>query len=130
MPNLDRMHDCLNVCWGEALLAFPQGTPKATLVKGLWCNPSQAVQRRPWTREKGTLTTGSLWYSYERDTTLDGHDFMRLHGHPALIDVGPLTEKDLKELGGEGFSAPIVSVFVAALYYLPWADWWQQQESS
>jgi hypothetical protein len=125
LPNLERIRDCLDVCYGEQLQTLASGTTRGDLVKNLWANASQGVQRRPWSRDKGTLTCGSLWYSFETDSTLDGTDFLRIHGHPALMSTGGITERDLKDLGGEGFSVPIVTLIASAVYFLPWADWWQ-----
>ncbi len=126
VPNSDRYRDCLDVCWGAALKAAPEGTKRSDLVKGLWCNPSQAVQRKPWNPDSGgTVTTSSTWYSFEHDCVLDSVDFLRLHGHPALIHFTGLSEREAKMLGEEAFSVPIVTAFLSVFYYLPWAPWWQ-----
>ncbi len=131
LPASERFRDCLDVCWGERLLSAPEATPKAELVQGLWANPSQGVQRRPWTlnNDRGTFTSGSLWYSFQHDTCLDGVDVLRIHGHPAMIETASISESKLKELGVQGFSVPIITVFTTAFYFLPWAPWWQTADA-
>lgn len=118
-----RTVDCVDVACADRLHSFPSGTPKGVLTKDFWCNPSQGIQRKPW-GDKGTLTGNGMWYSYEHDTTLDGTDFLRLHGMPELMNLQALSHSEIKDLGGEAFSVPISTMFAASFYYLPWGSWW------
>ncbi len=65
-----------------------------------------------------------MWYSYQFDTAIDGRDALRIVGYPSLVDVTSLREGEVKNIAGESFSIPIVTLFVTAFYYFPWGDWW------
>jgi hypothetical protein len=123
VPASPRYRDCIDVAWGARIASFPVGTPMSVLTAGYWVNPSQGVQRKPWGAQ-GVLTTGGLWYSFAHDLALDSRDALRIAGMPSLIETAGLSEPQLKELSGEHFSMPIVSLCIAAVYYWPWGQWW------
>lgn len=125
LPAIDRVIDCIDVAWASRMAQFPIGTPLKVMKKDFWCNPSQGVQRKPW-GDKGTIAGSGIWYSYEHDTTLDGIDFLRLHGFPDLVDMRGISDNEAKDLGGEAYSLPISTAFATAFYYLPWGSWWKQ----
>ncbi len=130
LPALDRVKDVVDVAWGVRVKQFPAATTRKEMMKGWWCNASQAVQREPWCEGGGAVTTSSMWYSYERDCAFDALDGLRIHGMPSLLKLQGLSERELRDLAGEGFSVPISTVFCSAFYYLPWANLWCQSASS
>jgi hypothetical protein len=124
-PVSDRAYDVLDCAWASQLKKYPQTTPAAEMKRDFWANASQAVQRKPWGPER-TFTTRSVWYSFEKDTTLDGSDLLRLAGLPAQLDTSGLSDADLRDLAGESFSCPIITALCTSFYYLPWGKWWLQ----
>ena len=69
-------HPESSIGWGARLHGSePQDTVKQ-LTSNFWFNTSQAVQRKPWSFDHGgALTPGATWYSFSKDTVLDGDDF-------------------------------------------------------
>lgn len=123
VPRTERILDLLNIAWGARLQAMPKSSSTVDLRRGYWCNLSQEVQRRPWGSAK-TLTSRGLWYSFEKDVTLDGADVMRLQGAP-FGRTANLSSAALKDLAGESFFIPSVASFIVAIYYQPYACWWK-----
>ncbi len=102
---------------------MPQVSAQADLQRGYW-EMSQAVQRKPW-GQPGTLTCKAVWYSFEREQTLDGVDSIRLQGLPQKISTVGLSDRCLRDLAGDGFPCPVVSTSTGAVYFLADAPWWR-----
>lgn len=65
----------------------------------------------------GTHCTSGCWYSFQQDTTIDGHDCMRLQGWPCSLAEGTSANaSDLKEIASEGYMlACMASVMLACV---------------
>ena len=124
-PKTPRVIDVIDVAWGARLHGSePQDTVKQ-LTSNFWCNTSQAVQRKPWSFDHGgALTPGATWYSFSKDTVLDGEGFLRIQGMPIDVDRAGLHDEELRDLGGNAYPAPLIGAAMLALYYQPWAPWW------
>jgi hypothetical protein len=99
-----------------------------TIKNGLYCDLSQAVQRRPW-GSMGTLLTGSTIYSYQHDVVIPGLAHPLMHGFPTSVDFSVFGEHRLqvsaaRRLTGESFSLPVAAQVIAAALYTPTAPWW------
>ena len=76
----------------------------------------------------GRATQKSLPYSFEADTVLSGYDSLRLMGAP--LDSAPtdgpckMLDRQLRSLGGESFSAPVVTSVTYAFWLNPYAFGW------
>lgn len=128
VPRTARCMDVLDMAWAHRLSLADRLASSSDLKADFWANVAQAVQRRPW-GGPGTLTTNGVWYSFQRDTVLDGLDAMRLQGLPPSGLAG-LSNSQKKELAGEAFNVPCMASFVAALYLQPFAEWWQAVSSA
>lgn len=124
VPKLDRVVDCIDVCYSIVRKQHPEDSREA-IVKNLWCNPGQGVKRFPASRSLPTLATSTLLYSYEKDRLLSGAAHMQLLGWPLpLLPQGTFSEAEYRHLAGNGFSAPVAAMIGAILYSNPRAPWW------
>ncbi len=72
-----------------------------------------------------TVTQRSVWYSFEFDCVLSGHDQVLMLGIPAGQAPAPLfSNADLKSLSGEAYMAPSMAVASMVFWSNPWAPWW------
>ena len=100
-----------------------------SIPKSLWCDFSQAVQRRPF-GPLGTLTTSSWLYSYEQDVVIPGAAHLALHGYPKAVDLsafGDAAEKRnslARALMGESFALPSGAVALVCALLVQGAPWW------
>ena len=101
---------------------MPQVSAEADLQRGYWAKLSQAVQRTPW-GQPGTLTCKAVWYIFERVQTFDGVYSIRLQGLPQKISTVGLSDRCLRDLAGDGFPCPAISMFTGAIYFLADAPW-------
>lgn len=65
-------------------------------------------------------------YSFKHDSVLSGLAHMRGMGFPS--DACPsdeFTERQLRNLAGDAYSVPIISLMLHGLYINPWAPWWK-----
>jgi hypothetical protein len=73
------------------------------------------------------LTTSGIWYSYEFDLALDGHEWILLQGAPhGTTPETSFSSRQLRDLGGEAFCAPSITTFAYAMYLNPYGRWWQR----
>lgn len=126
LSHCPRMLDVLDCAWEACLRKAGDSTPHAEVRKGLWCDPSQAVQRLPFSYTPPSLCKKSLPYSFERDVCLSGRDAMALQGMPFPACIAPSPEfadRECRALAGEAFFLPHM-LTVAYVYYLnPQAPW-------
>ncbi len=124
LPRLPRLVDVLDVAWGSRLMQAAPSETASSLAKDFWCNVSQAVQRTPWLFNGGCLTPQAVWYAFERDVVLDGRDFFAIQGLPKNVKTAGLSDSNLRDLGGDSYSCPVIATGVLALYFQPFAQWW------
>jgi hypothetical protein len=127
-PDCERNRSLLDIKWAERVKGAPLTATRSELTSGFWINTNESVERKH-SNKPGVITSTSKWYSYEKDQTLDCRDGMRIHGLPSHLDTSGISEGELRDLAGEGFSAPISTAFVLAFYYLPWGAWWRLADS-
>ena len=126
LPDSERVHDLLDTAFAMQQRINPAGSTTEELVRGLMVDVSVAVQRKPWSTSPPTVTTRSMLYSFEKDTTLSGHAHMRLMGWPS--DRSPaerFSDSDLRALAGESYSVPLSTLLNFTLFCNPWGTWWQ-----
>ena len=126
--NVPRVNDILNLNWATQLKDAPRTATRESLAKGFWGNPGQMLNRHPKGKHggPGTMTSKSLWYSFEYDICPDGVDLLRVQGIPADVVVNGLSDTKLRELAGESYSCPIITLISMAWYHQPWGLWWKQ----
>ena len=124
-----RSKDLLDLAWVSRGKAMPSTTSSDEKARDFWADVSQGVSRKPWyTGALWCATQTSLPYSFECDTVLSGYDSLRLMGAP--LDIAPtegpykLYDRDLRSLGGEAFSVPVVTAVCYAFWLNPHAFWW------
>mgnify|MGYP000574030960 CR=1 FL=1 len=89
---------------------MPQVSAQANLQRGYWAKLTQAVQRKPW-GQPGTLMCKAVWHSFEREQTFDGVYSIRLQGLPQKISTVGLSDRCLRDLAGDSFPCPGISMF-------------------
>ena len=123
-----RIVDLIDVCYIDALtknMAKPedQRLTTADIVRGLFADCSQAVQRKPWGYCVKTIHTNTLLYSFEADCVLSSKMCLRLHGFPHHIDSDN-SDCQLKALAGESWSLPCAATAFYAYALTCDAPWW------
>ena len=127
----ERQKDLLDIAFVTAQQRGPPGVPTKELIKNLWANPSQGVQRSPWGMRVHTMLQNSEVYSFEADCVLSGLSHLRLLGFPSnCCPVGCQTEHALRLLAGEAFTVPCASVALISTFLCPYAPWWPSSSSS
>jgi hypothetical protein len=131
VPRLDRNIDMIDYRWAMRTKKKPK-TDTATLKNNAWVNLLQQQSRHD-AMNPGCLTSGALYYSYDRDCLLDGEDFMRLQGAPEGSG-GAASNRQLYNLGGEAFHAPSIAAAVYSYYLNGEAPWyalhWRMQNTT
>lgn len=93
---------------------------KRELLKHCYVDISQNPCRRPTNNQSGdlgTMTTSSLYYSFFRDGPILPFEMLLWHGHSRLLQVPSSTKANsLKELAGEGMSAPCLGSILWAAF--------------
>ncbi len=119
----------LNINWALRLSAT-RGTLLSSreLKKGVWQDLSQNLSRGRGLAEGlgGTLTKGSLWYSFDKDCVLDGCDALLLQGWP--FDVAEdfaWSDAEKRELAGEGYHLGCFALVSVGFYLNPYGPWWK-----
>lgn len=125
IPITDRVRGLLDaVVWqklGKAAgtMSFKQ---KQLLLKDTYVDISQNPVRRPYTNAQGilgTMTTSSVYYSFDRDGVVLPYEMLLWHGHSRLLRVPPETKgRALKALAGEGMSAPCLGSVLWAAFLI------------
>ena len=95
------------------------------ICKGLYANASQAVQRHPWSVDKiATPCSSALLWSFEKMTVLSGKTHLRGMGHGTrCAPLESFSEAELREIAGQGFSGPYMSVLCSLYWANPYAPW-------
>ena len=122
VPHTARVLDLLDTSFAVARLRNP-GIARKEIVKGLWANVSQGVQRLPFAWSLPTAATSTWAYSYEMDRLLTARSMMRMQGWPENLLGQDVSERDYRFLSGNGCSVPIAAVLTSILYTNPWAPW-------
>lgn len=128
LPDSHRQRDVLDVCFAAAARRRPDLTV-SQLVRDLWCNPGQGVQRLPYSERPPTFSSSCIMYHFGRDVALSGEAHMRLIGWN--LGVAPLevmTDGDSRSLSADAFSVPIAALMTWAIYQIPSAPWWSGAE--
>jgi hypothetical protein len=127
VPVSDRQREVLDIAWFSAMHAKEnKGKDRKELAANLWATPSASVQRKPWGKQPGTLTSGSEIYSFAADSVLSGMSNLRLMGHAeAEGPIGVFSETELRDLAGSGVSVPLYSQILLVLISNPYAPWWR-----
>ena len=120
-----RAREILDIGFAVACRAKP-GFPFNEVAKGLWANPSQDIDRKPWSSSGPMgLATSIFLYSYEHDIGLSGFANLRIIGHPTgTSPMGVLAEDKLRNLAGECFSVPVIAMVIGSFAFNPSAPWW------
>lgn len=127
LPDVERMRDVLDVCFAHMRQKHPN-VPVAELIKSLWANPGQAVQRKPIRKKPDTLASNTILYSYEKDCVLSGDSHLVLLGWPKhSAPLTHVTEAECRDMSANGFSVPIACQLMKAFYLCPFAPWWTEE---
>eukprot|EP00435_Cladocopium_sp_Y103_P036300 s883_g9.t1 len=121
----DRIRGLLDVVVWEKLgraassMSFPE---KQERLANTYVDISQNPCRRPCNNSQGimgTMTTSSIYYSYFRDGAVLPFEMLLWHGHSRLLKIpDDVKGRDLKELAGEGMSAPCLGSILWAGFLL------------
>jgi hypothetical protein len=128
LPKTDRMGDVVDVCWQARRIQLGSAVGPDIAKIGLWCDPSQGVNRLPMRLHPPTLCQGTLPYSYEYDCVLSGQDALALQGFPDPFSCAPpheFVDQEVRSLAGEAFFLPSCMSVVYAYYLNPSAPWWR-----
>ena len=124
----ERELDCIDTAWAARLASLSFGAPPSVAKKDWWVNPTQGVQRSPWSDSVPTLCRDTVLYNYEHNVVLSGADHLRLQGFPPgqVSPCGSATADDAdRDVAGEAFTLPCVTSVVYGFYLNPDAPWWR-----
>ena len=89
-------------------------------MSGQFIDVSQSLLRCSYTNRNGinhALTTGSMLYSFDRDSVLTGKELLLLHGQPKSLELpAGATEAQIGHLAGEGMACPCLAVVLWSIY--------------
>ena len=117
LPGTDRVKDLVDL----VALEKTQGKKRTwhqmqEALKGHFVDVSQSHQRFKCSNTSGfmpTMTTGSLYYSYESDTVLCAREHMLLQGHQNTFRVPvSMTPRQLRAMAGNGMSLPSLGTVI------------------
>ena len=94
-------------------------------VQGYFLDTSQAVERKPWGHHLRTFHQHSMIYSFEFDCLLPPGILFRLHGFPANLTLGRLSERQQLSLIGESWFLPSAATALYSFYLNEKGPWWQ-----
>ena len=92
-------------------------------MKGHWVDFTQAIQHKPH-GALATLNQTGLNYSFEKNIVLSGWAHMKILGLPDQVSLLGLSDREVRSLAGEAFSAPDIITILFAYYANPFAPWW------
>ena len=125
------MLDSVNVCFHKRVMEVARTTGRTPTVAqaaaGLSLVVSQNVDRFPLGRE-GRLHThpsNATYYLYDQHRILRCHATMRLMGCPSARIIGAMSDRELRLMAGDAFSAPTAATMNGACYLNPYAPWWR-----
>jgi hypothetical protein len=125
-----RVVDLIDVAWIAALSKISKLPPDEQVTAnmcsiGLFADLSQAVQRKPWSRDfVRTLHIGSLIYSFEADCVFGSHMLLRMQGFPANFASSGST-RSIQALAGESWSLPAAASAIYAAFLCDQGPWWK-----
>eukprot|EP00971_Amphidinium_carterae_P006078 119700-Amphidinium_carterae.1 len=102
-----RAKDAINICAALRPEAF---NPASSLILDL----SQNAHRSPWSIGVRSITTSSDLFSFDLGRTLTGSEHFKLLGFPD-VQLGKLSQRQMKHLVGEAMSPPAVGSVLLAL---------------
>jgi hypothetical protein len=121
-----RVEDTLNVAFSIARNNMPPESKTSDVVKDLFCDFSQGIQRRPWGAMK-TFCTSSMPYSFEGNRLISGYGGLRALGWPeSCLDPAKTSMTMARDLCGDAFSLPNAAQVMFAVYGNPHAPWWRK----
>lgn len=100
--------DLAFLCTEETLRQAGEDCSHANVIRGLSCDVSQNVQRKPWGTLR-TLTTNSCVYVFELDRVLLPEEGLRLLGFPTLPMMKHITPGEMHEFMGQAMALPAVA---------------------
>lgn len=125
LPDSARQRDVLDVGFAHMCKKTPEHTGK-DIVKGLWGNPSQGVDRVPVTYKPATFSSGLEQYSYERDVVLSTAVHLRCVGWGKYATSQEVySEAELRTLSADCFSVPLAAAVTTSFFLNPHAPWWK-----
>ena len=96
------------------------------MVKGLFANPSQMVDRMAVGYRPATPSTKLMLYSYEHDRCVSPGGMMRCLGFPSnLTALDMFSNTEYRLLSGNAYSAPLAALITAVMYCSEDAPWWK-----
>ena len=102
-----RQVDVINVCFARACQLEPV-KPVSEIVRGLFCNPGQGVDRLPLSRGPATYGSNLEQYSFEVDAVLSAGANLRSAGWPRhVMPLELYSEADLQSLAGDCFQSQL-----------------------
>ena len=123
IPHTPRAMDVLDLGYARMRERNPT-TPVAQLVSGLWANPAAQNDRFPVSYSAPTPSTNTTMYSYEHDRGVSPVGVLQLLGWPAALIPSSFSDRELRKLAGNSYSAPLVAMLTAVLIANPSAPWW------
>ena len=113
--NKKRELDCIDIAWNYEL--SQSGLTAEQLQQELIIDLSQSLSRASWSRNKvRAITTGSTYYVYSLDRIITGSEHFTLLGMPLPAEIASsISERQLREMAGEAFAAPVAAVAMLAL---------------
>ena len=123
IPDSKRQRDLIDVCFGVMANRHPHRS-REELIRNLFCNVSQSVDRLPVTYGLGTIATSTEYYGFEKDAILSGASHLRVLGLPTDFMPHELFEDHVcRQMGGMGFSVPIAAELTFLFWCNPHAPW-------
>ena len=124
VPDSDRAVDVVDCGWWKLRKANPGPTVEELKVNS-FCNLSQSNVRLASTRGHiGTLTPGSITYSYQYDCILSGTSHLMAIGWPSsMVPPQVVTDSQVRGLVGDSFSVPLSCVVQSACCFNPFPPW-------
>ena len=96
-----------------------QSLDRKVIAKDLFCDVSQAINRKPWfSKCMRTLTTSSSIYSFELERVLLPHETMRLMGFPAeklTQGAHQISDSQISEFVGQSMALPSCAASLSAV---------------
>ena len=124
MPNTERVRDLLDLVVFEkiASLKLPNNLSFSELqacLEDVYVDVSQSHVRRPYSNKEAAkcLTTGSIIYSFGRDSVILPLELMMWHGHRSNVGLPDcLSQRQFTRLAGEGMALPSLASVVWGVY--------------
>ena len=116
VPRSARVLDLIDICY-----FFHDGD-----TAGLFLDYTQALERRPWTRNKtrawGTKTSV---YSFDNDAVMDSTATTAIHGLPSTFKHSTVSQSELRNLAGESVFLPNMATVILGFLQKPMQNVYQ-----